>query len=110
MSKPKTPGAQLRADVLKVYGKLGGPEYLRQLAELDPKLFSQFLLKMIPSESAVTGADGGPVSINVVTGWHGLQKIRSKRRRGTTKTNQQSKTYATEKRIIRKNDQRQHPA
>lgn len=68
MSKPKTPGAQLRADVLKVYGKLGGPEYLRQLAELDPKLFSQFLLKMIPSESAVTGADGGPVSINVVTG------------------------------------------
>lgn len=67
-SHKQTPGMALRTDVLKAYAALGGPKYLRTIAEIDPKSFLPFLLKMIPSEAQVSGTDGGPVQYQVVTG------------------------------------------
>lgn len=68
MAKKQSHGQKLREDVLKTYASLGGPKYLRTIAEIDPKSFLPFLLKMIPSETSVSGSDGGPVEIKVVTG------------------------------------------
>jgi hypothetical protein len=56
----------LRDDILEAYQRVGGIEYLEMLAKLDPRTFSNILVKILPTQ--VTGADGGAVKIEVITG------------------------------------------
>jgi hypothetical protein len=56
----------LRDDILEAYERVGGVEYLEMLAKLDPRTFSNILVKILPTQ--VTGADGGAVKIEVITG------------------------------------------
>jgi hypothetical protein len=56
----------LRDDILEAYERVGGIEYLEMLAKLDPRTFSNILVKILPTQ--VTGADGGAVKIEVITG------------------------------------------
>ena len=50
--------------------KAGGAEYLQMQATLNPGPFMALIGKLIPSEisAKLTGEDGGPVRIEVVTG------------------------------------------
>lgn len=45
--------------VLKCFDRLGGAEWLYQVAQDDPKTFVQLLAKCVPNE--VTGKDGAPL-------------------------------------------------
>ncbi len=56
----------LRADILEAYRRAGGVEYLETIAKLNPQLYCTLLAKVLPTQ--VTGAEGGPVRIEVVTG------------------------------------------
>lgn len=42
----------------------GGPEYFRQLAQVNSSAYASLLGKIIPSEvkNQITGADGGPIA------------------------------------------------
>lgn len=58
---PGTPNritANLRADVIEAYAKVGGVEYLMRVAEEDPRTFCAILMRVLPVEvRAELGSD-----------------------------------------------------
>ena len=51
----------IREAIEKAFNQAGGVDYLVTLAKDDPRTFIPLLAKIIPNETRITGADGGPV-------------------------------------------------
>ena len=71
MGKGRVKGSKNRVTVLReaimdALNNAGGVEYLEDLAKNQPKALSTLLAKVMPTQ--VTGENGGPIPINVVTG------------------------------------------
>jgi hypothetical protein len=52
----------------QAFSDLGGAEYLKRIAIMDPKAFCALLGKRLPKDISVTGADSGPIQVIIVTG------------------------------------------
>lgn len=63
---PNRATAEIKAMVLQALEEEGGVEYLRWASREQPASFLTLLGKILPTQ--VTGADGAPVVIEVVTG------------------------------------------
>lgn len=56
----------IKQAILRAFEKVGGEDYLVRVAEEDPKTFCALLGRVLPLE--VTGGDGGPLRLVVMTG------------------------------------------
>ena len=63
---PNKVGISLKEGILEAYKRAGGVEYLENIARLDPRTFCALLAKVLPTQ--LTGGDGAPIQIEVVTG------------------------------------------
>lgn len=63
---PNKLGLSLKDGILEAYHRAGGVEYLESIARLDPRTFCALLAKVLPTQ--LTGGDGAPIQIEVVTG------------------------------------------
>ena len=63
---PNKNTAALKDMILKALDKSGGVDYLVKQADENPNAFLSLVGKVLPM--TVTGADGGPVTLNVYTG------------------------------------------
>ena len=52
----------------QAFSDLGGAEYLKKIAIMDPKAFCTLLGKRLPKDISLTGADCGPIQFIIVTG------------------------------------------
>ncbi len=58
--------ANIREALLEAFHRAGGADYLERVANESPQVFCALLGKAMPLQ--VTGADGGAIQINVITG------------------------------------------
>lgn len=69
VGRPKGAEAKLTRDVreaiLAAFDKVGGPAYLVKVAQDSPQVFCALLGKILPSQIALTDADGTPSEITV---------------------------------------------
>ncbi len=60
----------LKEAILETLNDLGGPQWLRYLAETDPRAFASLLARLIPTETRmqaeVTGENGEPIQTGVI--------------------------------------------
>ena len=58
----------VKAAIEKAFSDLGGAEYLKKIAIMDAKAFCALLGKVLPKDVQISGSDGGPIKIFIVTG------------------------------------------
>lgn len=63
---PNKVTATVRESILAAFDRVGGVDYLAAQAVANPQAFMTLLGKVLPMQ--ITGEDGGPVRIEVVTG------------------------------------------
>lgn len=65
---PNKTTATIKEAIEQAFDELGGAEYLKQIAKIDPKAFCALLGKVLPKDVSISGGAGEPVKIIVVTG------------------------------------------
>lgn len=66
---PRQPGTPnkitktIKEAILEAFDRVGGAEYLAQLAEDDPRTFGALLGKVIPQQLEHSGPGGGPIQV-----------------------------------------------
>jgi hypothetical protein len=68
---PNRTTAQVKEAILKAFDQVGGPAYLKRIAEEDPKTFCTLLGKVLPTE--ITGPEGSPVGVTFLMNYTGKQ-------------------------------------
>jgi hypothetical protein len=61
-------GLKVKEAMEQAFEDIGGAEYLKKLAWTDKPVFCALLGKMLPKDLELTGKDGQPIKIIVVTG------------------------------------------
>lgn len=56
----------LKNAFLEAFTGIGGARRLQAWGNKNPKEFYQILARMLPNETALTGKDGGPVTIEII--------------------------------------------
>lgn len=54
-----------RDSVWKVYNEIGGAKHMKRWAEENPTEFYKLYARLIPTNLAVAGEDGGPVKLEI---------------------------------------------
>ncbi len=59
----KPVSTSVRHMLLQSLNELGGVDYLKKLAMIEPKAYAALVGKLIPQVTELTGGDGGPINI-----------------------------------------------
>lgn len=60
--------SDIKGAIEQAFSELGGAEYLKKIAIMDAKAFCALLGKVLPKDVQISGADGQPLKIIIVTG------------------------------------------